>query len=118
MPGIVVDRYADVLVVQISTLGAELRKQALVDTLTDAYAPRAIIEKSNIPSRKEEGLKPYEGVLFGEAREEVEVLENGMKFIVRFDGQKTGFFLDQREERDLVRKLSKDKRVLNAFAYS
>lgn len=118
LPGIVVDRYADVLVVQISTLGAELRKQVLVDALVKAFDPRAIIEKSNIPSRKEEGLKPFEGTLFGDTREEVEVLENGMKFIVRFDGQKTGFFLDQREERDLVRKMSKGKRVLNAFAYS
>ncbi len=118
LPGVVVDRYADVLVVQISTLGAELRKQVLVDSLVKAFAPRAIIEKSNIPSRKEEGLKPFEGMLYGEAQEETEVLENGMKFVVRFDGQKTGFFLDQREERDLVRKMSKGKRVLNAFAYS
>lgn len=118
LPGIVVDRYADILVVQISTLGAELRKQTLVDELVKAFSPRAILEKSNIPSRKEEGLKPFEGPLFGQVPEEVEVLENGMKFVVRFDGQKTGFFLDQREERDLVRHMAKGKKVLNAFAYS
>lgn len=118
LPGIVVDRYADVFVVQISTLGAELRKTALVDSLVSSFAPRAILEKSNIPSRKEEGLKPFEGALYGEAPEEVEVLENGMKFFVRFDGQKTGFFLDQREERDLVRHMAKGRKVLNAFAYS
>ncbi|MDQ1343877.1 MAG: rRNA (cytosine1962-C5)-methyltransferase [Patescibacteria group bacterium] len=118
LPGVVVDRYADVLVVQISTLGAELRKNALVEALVETFSPRAILEKSNIPSRKEEGLAPFEGMLFGAASAEVEVLENGMKFFVRFDGQKTGFFLDQREERELVRTLSKGRKVLNAFAYS
>ena len=68
LPGIVVDRYADSLVVQVSTLAAEMRKNVLIDALVSEFSPKTIVEKSNLPSRKEEGLPPFEGVLYGEGR--------------------------------------------------
>lgn len=118
IPGLVVDQYADVLVVQISTLGTERLKPLILETLIEALKPRAILEKSDMPSRREEGLEAGEGMLYGPTVDRVVALENSMKFEVDFSGQKTGFFLDQREERDLVRSLAHGKTVLNAFGYT
>lgn len=119
LPGLVVDRYADGLVLQISTLGMEKLKEIIIDILKKCLNPKFIYEKSNSSSRKEEGLSSFESVLDGTIDEEIEVLENSLKFIVEpTKGQKTGFFLDHREMREQVRGLSKGKRVLNCFAYT
>ena len=119
LPGLIVDRYADVLVVQISTLGMERLKSNLISHLQEIITPRLIYEKSTASSRKEEGLSSQEGYLLGEGDEEVIFLENGLQLIAPFvHGQKTGFFLDQREMRSLVEKLAYSKRVFNGFAYT
>jgi len=100
IPGLVVDRYADVLVVQIATAGTESLKDLIVQALVDIYAPRAIVERSDLPVRREEGLEEVVGVLHGEDAERVEFRENECRFIADVkSGQKTGFFLDQRDLR-------------------
>ena len=120
LPGLVVDRYNDVLVMQISTLGMQQQRAMIVDWLVKNLAPKSIYEKSLLPSRKEEGLQDEQGSLFGDIPTgSVEVTENGLRFLVSIlHGQKTGFFLDHREMRDQIRSLSNGKRVLNCFAYT
>lgn len=119
LPGLIVDRYSDYLVIQISTLGMEKIKPFIIEKLTSLLAPKGILEKSELPSRKEEGLPPVTTLLFGKVPDQIEVLENGLKFLIEPQkGQKTGFFLDQREMRKLVGSLSKGKNVLNCFSYT
>lgn len=119
VPGLVVDRYDDVLVLQVSTLGMERLKSFVVDALVRRLAPRSIYEKSNLPSRREEGLRDSEGLLSGENVEKVEILENGLRFIVDLPrSQKTGFYLDQRENRRLAESWARGRTVLNCFSYT
>jgi 23S rRNA (cytosine1962-C5)-methyltransferase len=119
VPGLVVDRYGDVLVLQISTLGMDRLKPLVVNLLESLLAPRTILERSNLPSRKMEGLAPAEGILRGEDAASVEISENGLRFRVEFaHSQKTGFYLDQRENRSLVRSAAAGRRVLDAFCYT
>ncbi|MGB9905857.1 MAG: class I SAM-dependent rRNA methyltransferase [Candidatus Saccharicenans sp.] len=119
LPGLIVDRYGPGLVIQVSTLGLEKLKGHLVDLLSEFLQPAFIYEKSLIPSRKEEGLPEFEGLLVGQLQEPVLVTENGLKFkIYLTDSQKTGFFLDQREMRQLVRSLARGWTVLDGFSYT
>lgn len=119
IPGLVVDKYNNVLVIQIATAGIDKLKQFIVDYLVEVLKPKAIYEKSDLPSRREEGLQMSEGLLYGKEVGKVEVLENGIKFEVDLkNSQKTGFFLDQREMRVLVGNLAKGKNVLNCFSYT
>lgn len=119
IPGLIVDRYHDRLVIQVSTLGMEKLKNFVVDILKTELNPKSIYEKSNLPSRKEEGLANFEKLLDGEEVDLVEILENGNKFVVSIkDGQKTGFFLDHRNMRQMVKSLSSGKKVLNCFSYT
>jgi len=119
LPGLIVDKYEDVLVLQISTTGMELLKPIVIDVLRELFSPTAILEKSELPVRNEEGLKPFSGVLWGKFDEQVEFKENGLKFISDpLKGQKTGFFLDQKDLRSAIGKLSADRAVLNLFSYT
>lgn len=119
IPGLVIDIYDDVVVLQIATLGIERLKTLIIDHLKKTLKPKTIYEKSNLPSRGEEGLQNQEGLLFGKDVDKVEVIENKIKFIVSIkSGQKTGFFLDQREMRNWVKELSEGKKVLNCFGYT
>ena len=119
IPGLIVDRYHDLLVIQISTLGMRQLRSIIVEELIRLCQPAAIYEKSLLPSRKEEVLKEEQSWLYGQEMERVVVRENGIQFIVEpVEGQKTGFFLDQREMRQWMKELAKGKRVLNAFCYS
>jgi 23S rRNA (cytosine1962-C5)-methyltransferase len=91
----------------------------IIEVLQDKLKLKTILEKSNMPSRREEGLGDSEALLFGQEAKEVEILENGYKFKVDLtDSQKTGFFLDQREMRQLAGHLATDKSILNCFAYT
>jgi len=119
IPGLIVDSYADVLVIQISHPGLEPLKELIVSNLVETCRPRAIYEKSTTFMRKKSGLTESRGLLYGEAHPEVEIIENGLKYSVDLiAGQKTGLFLDQREMRAKVRELSNGRRVLNCFAYT
>jgi len=119
LPGLVVDRYGDVLVIQIATLGMEKLKPLLISLLIRALSPRSIQEKSDLPTRREEGLPEFEGHLYGEEVKTVEIHEAGLRFRVEIQGsQKTGFYLDLREMRKLVHSLAEGRRVLNCFCYT
>jgi 23S rRNA (cytosine1962-C5)-methyltransferase len=119
LPGLVVDCYHDVLVIQITTCGMELLRQTIISLLISLLAPRSIYEKSLSFARKQEGLPDREGVIYGEDLSEVSVLENGMQFLVSLTkGQKTGLFLDQRERRLEIERLAKNRKVLNCFSYT
>lgn len=119
IPGLIVDKYGDHLVIQVGTLGIEQLKGEIVSTLQELIKPQAIYEKSSLPSRKEEGLKEMHGWLTPVGSSEQTILENGLQFRVSLtEGQKTGFFLDQREMRQKVRTLSNEKMVLNCFGYT
>lgn len=119
IPGLVIDIYADTIVLQISTLGIEKLKPLIIETLQNELHPSGIYEKSNVPGRREEGLGNTEGILFGNIPEEIAITEHGLKFSVSLlHGQKTGLFLDQREMRQWVRELATGKRVLNCFGYT
>ncbi len=119
LPGLTVDRYNDVLVIQITTLGMEKLKPFILDLLIRKVSPRSIYERSNVPARREEGLSDFEGHLFGERLDHVEIKEDGLRFLVEIQGsQKTGFFLDLRDMRRLVRSLAERRTVLNCFCYT
>jgi 23S rRNA (cytosine1962-C5)-methyltransferase len=119
IPGLIVDAYADVLVVQISHQGLDSIKDLLVRILVEEFHPAAIYEKSTSFLRKKGGMDEAKSLLYGTERPVVEVLENGLKFAVDVcNGQKTGLFLDQREMRQFVREHAKDCNILNAFAYT
>ncbi|MBN2207067.1 MAG: class I SAM-dependent rRNA methyltransferase [Candidatus Aminicenantes bacterium] len=119
LPGLVVDKYADVCVIQVTTLGMERLKPVVLERLRGLLKPRVLYEKSSSPARREEGLADAEGALEGTLDGPVEIVENGRRFLVDIErGQKTGFFLDQREMRELVVRLSPGRRVLNAFSYT
>ncbi len=119
LPGLIVDRYGPFLVMQIGTLGMEKQKLWIASQLARLLPIQGIYEKSLLPTRKEEGLSPTEGVLWGEVPDETEILEEGLYFKVALKrGQKTGFFLDQREMRQWVRAHVKGRSVLNCFSYT
>ncbi len=119
IPGLVVDKYADTLVIQISTLGLEKIKDEIIKILVEVLSPTTIFEKSKLPSRKVEGLNDFEGNVYGEDVKVIEVMENDVKFkIDLYNSHKTGMYLDQREMRSLVEKFSMNKKVLNCFSYT
>jgi len=119
LPGLIVDRYDDVLVLQVTTLGMEKLKPFVLEVLERVAPSRAVYEKSGLPSRREEGLTDFEGLLAGTMTPETRFLENGFPFVADIvRSQKTGFFLDQREMRRLVMSLSQECRILNCFSYT
>ena len=119
LPGLVVDRYADVLVVQISTAGMELLRDQVVECLVDVFHPSGIYERSDHSARNDEGLRPVTGLLSGQVAERIEFLECGRKCLADIvSGQKTGFYLDQRDLRMQVFKLAHGRKTLDLFSYS
>jgi 23S rRNA (cytosine1962-C5)-methyltransferase len=118
MSGVVVDRFGDVIVVQILTAGADRMRATIVDALSELLHPRAIIERSHGAVRKQEGLDDHIAVLAGEAVTETIAVENGIKIKIDFEhGQKTGYFLDQRDSRAIAGGIAAGARVLDAFCY-
>lgn len=122
LPGLVVDKYGDYLVMQCLTAGIDCRKEMLSKLLVELLQPRGIVERSDVSVRRKEGLKPFSGVLWGEKPEGMlEILENGHRFGVDLlEGQKTGFYLDQRTNRTAVAQAAfcAGKEILNAFCYT
>lgn len=121
IPGLVVDRYADALVMQINTTGIDKIKDFVLATLVEELKDKisCIYEKSVSSSRKQDGLLPFKGFLYGKEKQKIQVLENNIKFNVDVvNGQKTGLFLDMRNMRSLIKEICKNKTVLNCFGYS
>jgi 23S rRNA (cytosine1962-C5)-methyltransferase len=120
LPGLIVDRYNDFLVCQFFTAGMEMFKGDIVGALGDLINVRGIYNRSEGKMRDEEGLEPAVGGLAGETPPDtISIVENGKKFLVDVKGgQKTGFFLDQRDNRAFLSTLAPGQRMLNCFSYS
>jgi 23S rRNA (cytosine1962-C5)-methyltransferase len=119
-PGLIVDVYNDTLVLSIATAGMEKQKSHVLNALVSQIRPARIYEQSDSKSRLLEGLENRNGIVFGENKmDPVEIMENGLRFEVDVvSGQKTGFFLDQRVNRENLGELSKEASVLNCFSYT
>lgn len=118
LPGLVVDRFGDICVVQIASAGMEAVKADIVEALEKVLSPRGILFKNDGKMREVEGLPSYVEVAAGEVPAEVPLEENGVRFLAPVqDGQKTGWFYDHREARAQLRKLVQGKRVLDVFSY-
>jgi 23S rRNA (cytosine1962-C5)-methyltransferase len=120
LPGLIVDRYNDVLVLQSLTTGSEYWKETFADLLLEETGLSIIYERSDADVRELEGLEPKTGLLRGSlSTPHFPITENNLKFIVNLQsGHKTGFYLDQRKNRLRVRELAKDKDVLDCFCYT
>ena len=124
LPGIVIDKFSDVLVVQSLAMGIDRFKIQIVDLLKEILAEdgiciRGVYERSDAKVRKQEGMERIKGFIGEEFDTEVEIVENGVKYYVDVaDGQKTGFFLDQKYNRESIRKLCKGAKVLDCFTHT
>jgi 23S rRNA (cytosine1962-C5)-methyltransferase len=119
LPGLIVDRYQDHLVLQTLTLGMEVRTEAICEALERLVQPQAIVARNDVGIRTLEGLPHEKKVLRGSLETPVEVWESDIRFRVDpWEGQKTGFYLDQRENRCTLQPLLAGKRVLDAFCYT
>lgn len=120
LPGLVVDKYADFIVCQFLSAGAEFWKKEIVEILVDLINPSGIFERSDVEIREKEGLQQSKGILYGKAPEElIEIIENENRFLVDVNyGHKTGFYLDQRDNRKLLENFVLGKEVLNCFSYT
>ena len=120
LPGLIADKYADFISIQAHSAGIEKVKDILIDQLVQLLNPKGIYERSDLKSREYEGLPDTNGKIFGEMPPEfVDVVENGIHYQVNIaEGQKSGFYCDQRENRAITAKYVKDKSVLDCFCYS
>lgn len=116
LPALIVDKYDDYLCVQFLSLGMDMRKDMIVSILVELFNPKGIYERSDVAVREKEGLPQFKGVIYGDVPESVIITENGLKLSISLSqGQKTGYFLDQKENRDNLKYYVKDKAVLDCF---
>ena len=119
IPALIVDKYDEYLSVQFLSLGIDKMKKLIVECLVDLFAPKGIYERSDVAVRVKEGLTETKGVIYGEVPERIIITENGLKMAVDVkNGQKTGYFLDQKENRYAARRYCKDGEVLDCFCNS
>lgn len=119
LPAVIADKFGDVIVLQILCLGMERFKGDIVDALAQELSPRGIYERNDVPVRELEGLSQQTGLLWGEVPDRVEMQENGVRFLVDVkEGQKTGFFLDQKENRAAIAPFVPGMRVLDCFTHT
>ena len=120
LPGLIVDKYDDFLVCQFLSAGAEFWKKETIEILLNIFNPAGIFERSDVEVREKEGLQQSKGILYGKAPEElIEILENGNKFFIDINlGHKTGFYLDQRDNRKLLEIFSSESEILNCFSFT
>lgn len=119
LPGLIVDQYGDVIVMQLGSAGPERWRELIADTLQALCAPLCIYERSDSDGREREGLPRRCGVVRGQLPDKVEVVENGLRFAVDVAaGQKTGYYLDQRDNRAFTGTLAANREVLNCFCYT
>ena len=119
LPGLVVDKFGDYLVMQTLSLGIERIKDMIVELLVEVVNPKGIYERSDVPVRRHEGLEMTSGLLYGEIPERIDMRENGILFSVDvINGQKTGFFLDQKQNRAGLEQFCKGAKVLDCFCHN
>ncbi len=118
LPGVVIDRFNDILVVQITTAGMEVLKETLLQALIQELDPKVVVWRNDSGARAIENLDSYVEVAFGEAPEFIELEENGVRFVAPLlSGQKTAWFYDHRDNRARLRNYVAGKRVLDVFSY-
>lgn len=120
LPGLIVDQYGQVVVLQFLTAGMEYYRQIILDLVVQILKPVTVWDRSDEAVREKEGLSQTSGLLYGKNLDsEIEIFENGYKLLVNVKtGHKTGFYLDQRQSRAQIMSLAKGKRVLNCFSYT
>ncbi len=119
LPALIVDSFGGMLVLQCLSLGMERFKADAVDALVEYMHPEGIYERNDVPVRTLEGLTMQKGLLYGSVPDRVPIAENGVKFLVDVkEGQKTGFFLDQKENRAAIAPFAKEARVLDCFTHT
>jgi len=120
LPGLIVDKYADFLSLQVLSAGIEAVQNDIIDILVEILNPKGIFDKSDAGARKHENLEPVQGLLWGETPPEfIEVRENGIKYHINIaDGQKSGFYCDQRDNRMILAAYTQGKTLLDCFCYS
>ncbi len=120
LPGLIVDRYAGILVCQFLSAGVEFWRETIIEILKDLCPGQSIYDRSDVEVREKEGMSPRSVLVCGSKPEEkIRISENGMQFLVDIrHGHKTGFYLDQRDNRQKVQQYANDKDVLNCFAYT
>lgn len=117
LPGLIVDKYSSYLSVQFLTLGMDIRRDMIIKILIELFKPSGIYERSDSKVRLKEGLKEVKTLLYGEVPDIVLIEENGLKIRVDIkNGQKTGYFLDQKQNRDNLKYYVRNKTVLDCFA--
>ena len=119
LPALIADAFGEVIVIQCLALGMERFKKDVVEALIEELHPKGIWERNDVPVRKLEGLEMQTGLLYGEVPDRVMMNENGIRFLVDVkEGQKTGFFLDQKENRAAIAPFVRGKRVLDCFTHT
>ena len=119
LPALIVDKYGDYLSVQCLSLGIDMRKNMITECLAEIFSPRGIYERSDVALRKKAGLQEVKQCLYGEVPDLAEIEENGLKMLVDIkNGQKTGYFLDQKENRFAARRYAAGGEVLDCFCNS
>ncbi|MDO4588799.1 MAG: class I SAM-dependent rRNA methyltransferase [Fusobacterium sp.] len=120
IPGLIIDKFEKYVSVQFRNSGVEAFRQEIINSIKKVMKPKGIYERSDVENRTLEGVEQKTGVIFGEIPKRVIMEDNGLKYNIDIiDGQKTGFFLDQRDSRKFIRKyLTKDTRFLDVFSSS
>lgn len=119
LPAVIVDSFGPVLSMQCLSLGMGRFQQVMVDTLVEFLSPVGVYERNDVPVRLLEGMEQSTGILYGEVPDRVEMLENGIRFLVDVKaGQKTGYFLDQKENRAAIAPFVKGAKVLDCFTHT
>lgn len=119
LPALIVDKYGDYLSVQCLSLGIDMRKNMITECLAEIFSPKGIYERSDVALRKKEGLQEVKQCLYGEVPDLAEIEENGLKMLVDIkNGQKTGYFLDQKENRFAARRYAAGGEALDCFCNS
>ncbi len=119
LPALIVDSFGDVLVLQCLALGMEPFKKDIIDALVEEMHPAGIWERNDVPVRRLEGLPLQTGLLYGEVPDQVFMWENGIQFLVDVkEGQKTGYFLDQKENRAAIAPFVRNRKVLDCFTHT
>ncbi|MCQ2463440.1 MAG: class I SAM-dependent rRNA methyltransferase [Clostridia bacterium] len=116
LPALIIDKYADVFSIQLLSLGMDKRREDVISALVELFSPRGIYERSDAQVRKKEGLPLFKGAVYGKFDPRVVIEENGLKMVADLEnGQKTGYFLDQKENRFAIRRYCKNADVLDCF---
>jgi len=119
LPALTVDKFGKYMVIQTLSLGIDIHKETIVSVLEELFQPEGIYERNDVSVRRLEGLQQQKGFITGEFPTTIEVRENGIPFYADIEnGQKTGFFYDQRENRLLLKQIAKDAEVLDCFCHT